>query len=107
MIINIEKLRDSLEAYPNFLSTEKMTMLIRSPPGIWKTTALREIIMTLKDKVHDVSSLPCFIWISYQKSLSNESKVKFDDLKALGFWICNYQNTLGDLFIDKWDIIIV
>src|SRR5881394_285349 len=61
--------------------------------------------MALKDKVHDISSLPCFIWISYQKSLSNESKVKLDDLKALGFRIC--QNTLGDLSIDKWDIIII
>ena len=84
-IINVEKLRDSPEAYPDFLSTEKMTTLIRSPPGTWKTTALREIIMALKDKVHDISSLPCFIWISYRKSLSNESKAKLDDLKALGF----------------------
>ena len=32
-IINVEKLRDSPEAYHNFLSTEKMTTLIRSPPG--------------------------------------------------------------------------
>ena len=30
-IINVEKLRDSPEAYPDFLSTEKMTILIRSP----------------------------------------------------------------------------
>ncbi len=79
------KLRDSPEAYPNFLSTEKMTTLICSSLGTWKTTALREIIMALKDKVHDISSLPCFIWISYRKSLSNESKAKLDDLKALGF----------------------
>src|SRR6266498_1657092 len=85
MIINVEKLRDSPEAYPNFLSTEKMTTLIRSPLGIWKTTALREIIMALKDKVHDISSLLCFIWISYQKSLSNESKSKLNELKASGF----------------------
>ncbi len=106
-IINVEKLRDSSKVYPDFLSTEKMIMLIRSSPKIWKTTALREIIMALKDKVHDISSLPCFIWISYQKSLSNESKAKLDDLKALGFWICNYQNTLGDLSIDKWNIIII
>src|SRR4051794_36889632 len=63
--------------------------------------------MALKDKVHDISSLPCFIWISYQKSLSNESKAKLDDLKALGFRICNYQNMQGDLPINEWDIIIV
>ncbi|PKB97562.1 hypothetical protein RhiirA5_431260 [Rhizophagus irregularis] len=63
--------------------------------------------MALKDKVHDISFLPCFIWISYRKSLSNESKAKLDDLKALGLRICNYQNTLEDLSIDKWDIIIV
>ncbi|CAB4417939.1 unnamed protein product [Rhizophagus irregularis] len=62
---------------------EKTTTLIRSPLGTWKTTALREIIMALKDKVHDISSLPYFIWISYRKSLSNESKAKLDDLKAL------------------------
>ncbi len=84
-IINVEKLRDSSEVYPDFLSTEKMTTLIRSPPETWKTTALREIIMALKDKIYDISSLPCFIWISYRKSLSNKSKAKLDDLKALGF----------------------
>ncbi|CAG8851232.1 4947_t:CDS:2, partial [Gigaspora margarita] len=50
MAINIEKLRDAPEAYPDFLNTKKTTILIRSPPGTWKTTALREIIMALKDK---------------------------------------------------------
>ena len=107
MIINVEKLRDSSEVYSDFLNTKKMIMLICSPSGTWKTTALREIIMVLKDKVYDISSLPCFIKISYWKSLSNELKAKLDDLKALGFRICNYQNTLGDLSIDKWDIIII
>src|SRR2546423_4563046 len=65
MMINVEKLKDAPEVYPDFLSIEKTTTLIRSPSGTWKTTALREIIMALKDKVHDISSLPCFIWISY------------------------------------------
>ncbi|CAG8825092.1 28262_t:CDS:2, partial [Gigaspora margarita] len=51
MAINVEKLRDAPEAYPDFLNTEKMTTLIRSPPRTWKTTALREIIIALKDKV--------------------------------------------------------
>ncbi|GBB92294.1 hypothetical protein RclHR1_19990002 [Rhizophagus clarus] len=63
--INVEKLKDALELYPDFLGIEKMTTLIRSPPGTWKTTTLREIIMALKDKVHDISSLPCYIWVSY------------------------------------------
>jgi hypothetical protein len=44
-----------------------------------------EIIMALKSKVYDISSMPCYIWISYQKSLSNKSKAKLDELKASGF----------------------
>ena len=63
--------------------------------------------MALKNKVHDISSLPYYIWISYRKSLSNESKTKLDELKASGFQICNYQNIQGDLSINEWDIIIV
>src|SRR5437764_993633 len=106
-MINIEKLKDAPEVYPDFLGIEKTTTLIRSPPGTWKTTTLREIIMALKNKVHDLSSLPCYIWVSYRKSLSNESKTKLDELKASGFRICNYQNIQGDLSINEWDIIIV
>ncbi|GES92568.1 hypothetical protein GLOIN_2v1770212 [Rhizophagus clarus] len=87
--------------------SEKTTTLIRSSLATWKTTTLREIIMALKDKVHDISSLPCFIWISYRKSLSNESKAKLDKLKTSGFRICNYQNMQGELSINEWDIIIV
>ena len=106
-VINVKKLKDAPESYPDFLSSEKTITLICSSPATWKTTTLREIIMALKDKVHDISSLPCFIWISYQKSLSNESKAKLDLLKASGFRICNYQNMQGDLSINEWDIIIV
>ncbi|GBB94707.1 hypothetical protein RclHR1_02400003 [Rhizophagus clarus] len=106
-VINVKKLKDAPESYPDFLSSEKTTTLIRSSPATWKTTTLREIIMALKDKVHDISSLPCFIWISYRKSLSNESKAKLDELKASGFRICNYQNMQGELSINEWDIIIV
>ncbi|GES85293.1 hypothetical protein GLOIN_2v1770212 [Rhizophagus clarus] len=84
-VINVKKLKDAPESYPDFLSSEKTTTLIRSSPATWKTTTLREIIMALKDKVHDISSLPCYIWISYRKSLSNESKAKLDELKASGF----------------------
>ncbi len=61
MMINIEKLKNASEVYPDFLSIEKIITLIRFPLGTWKTTALREIIIALKDKVHDISSLPCFI----------------------------------------------
>ncbi|GBC48706.2 hypothetical protein GLOIN_2v1842826 [Rhizophagus irregularis DAOM 181602=DAOM 197198] len=106
-MINVEKLKDAPEVYPDFLGIKKMTTLICSPPGTWKTTTLREIIMALKNKVHDLSSLPCYIWVSYQKSLSNESKTKLVELKASGFRICNYQNIQRNLFINKWDIIIV
>src|SRR5581483_3102233 len=63
--------------------------------------------MALKSKVYDISSMPCYVWISYRKSLSNESKAKLDELEASGFRICNYQNKLGDLSINEWDIIIV
>ncbi|GES72984.1 hypothetical protein GLOIN_2v1766843 [Rhizophagus clarus] len=107
IMINVEKLKDAPEVYPNFLGIEKMITLIRSPLGIWKTTTLREIIMALKNKVHDLSSLPCHIWVSYRKSLSNESKTKLDELKVSDFRICNYQNIQGDLSMNEWDIIIV
>ncbi|CAG8634724.1 1155_t:CDS:2 [Cetraspora pellucida] len=53
MVINVKKLKDASEAYSNFLSTEKMTMLIHSSPGTWKTIALREIIIALKDKLDE------------------------------------------------------
>jgi len=107
MMINIEKLKNASEVYPDFLSIEKIITLIRFPLGTWKTTALREIIIALKDKVHDISSLPCYIWISYRNSLSNESKSKLNELKASGFQICNYQNMQEDLSINEWDIIII
>ncbi|PKK60862.1 hypothetical protein RhiirC2_792688 [Rhizophagus irregularis] len=85
MMINVEKLKDAPEVYPDFLGIEKTTTLIRSPLGTWKITALREIIM----------------------SLNNKSKFKLNELKAFGFRICNYQNMQGDLSINKWDIIII
>ena len=61
IMINVEKLKDILEVYSDFLSIKKITTLIRSPPGTWKTTALRENIMALKDKIHDISFLPYYI----------------------------------------------
>ncbi|CAI2195106.1 18364_t:CDS:2, partial [Funneliformis geosporum] len=50
--------------------------------------------------------LPCIIWISYRKTLSNESQGKINDLKSSGLRICNYQDE-PNLSVDKWDIIIV
>ena len=60
-IINVKKLRDSSEAYPDFLSTEKIITLICSSLRIQKITALKEIIMALKNKIYDISSLLYFI----------------------------------------------
>ncbi|RIA99157.1 hypothetical protein C1645_811904 [Glomus cerebriforme] len=54
MMINVEKLKDAPEVYPNFLDIEKITTLIHSPPRTWKTTTLRENIMALKDKVESL-----------------------------------------------------
>ena len=84
-VINVKKLKDASESYSDFLSSEKTTILICLSPAIWKTITLREIIMALKDKMHDISSLPYFIWISYRKSLSNKSKIKLNELKVSGF----------------------
>ncbi|CAI2190349.1 6862_t:CDS:1, partial [Funneliformis geosporum] len=42
----------------------------------------------------------------YRKTLSNESQGKINDIKSSGFRICNYQDE-PNLFVDKWDIIIV
>ncbi|RHZ58336.1 hypothetical protein Glove_374g55 [Diversispora epigaea] len=52
--------------------------------------------------INNISLLPCYIWISYQKSLT-----MIDELKISGFRICNYQNMQGELSINEWDIIIV
>jgi len=49
-VINVKKLKDAPESYPDFLSSEKTTTLIRSSPATWKTTMLREIIIVLKDE---------------------------------------------------------
>ena len=61
MMINLEKLKNTSEVYPDFLDIEKTITLIRFSPGIWKTIALREIIIALKDKIYDIFSLSCYI----------------------------------------------
>ncbi|CAI2193502.1 5942_t:CDS:2, partial [Funneliformis geosporum] len=60
----------------------------------------------LNSLARNQASLPCIIWISYRKILSNESQGKINDFKLSGLRICNYQDK-QNLFIDKWDIIIV
>ncbi|CAI2193576.1 5160_t:CDS:2, partial [Funneliformis geosporum] len=68
-----------------------------------KTKGLRKHINSLaKSKV----KLPCIIWISYRKTLSNELQGKINDLKSSGLRICNYQDK-PNLSVNKWDIIIV
>ncbi len=61
MIINVEKLKNAPEVYSNFLGIEKTTTLIHSSLRMWKTITLRKIIITLKDKVYDISFLLCYI----------------------------------------------
>ncbi|CAI2193356.1 13219_t:CDS:2, partial [Funneliformis geosporum] len=51
--------------------------------------------------------LPCFGWISYRKTLSNETKAKVRILQSLGLRICQYQEVEGSLAISDWDVIIV
>ncbi|CAG8579886.1 9643_t:CDS:10, partial [Scutellospora calospora] len=53
-VINVKKLKDTPESYPDFLSTEKTATLIRSSPATWKTTTLREIIMASKSKINAI-----------------------------------------------------
>ncbi|PKC74592.1 hypothetical protein RhiirA1_449813 [Rhizophagus irregularis] len=76
--INVEKLGNAFEAYFNFLTT-------------WKTTILRKVIIALKNKMYNISFLLYFIWISYRKSLNNKLKAKLDKLKLSGFQIYNYK----------------
>ena len=102
-VINVEEMEDFPEAYPNFLSKEPSTTLIRFPMMTGKTKGLRKYLNSLaRSKV----SLPCILWISYRKTLSNESQGKINDLKLSRLRICNYQEE-QNLSVDKWDIIIV
>ncbi|KAF0464963.1 helicase [Gigaspora margarita] len=102
-VINVKEMEDFPEAYPNFLSKEPSTTLIRSPMMTGKTKGLRKYLNYLaKNK----ANMPCVIWISYRKTLSNESMGKINDLKLSGLRICNYQDEQS-LSVDKWDIIIV
>ncbi|CAG8821592.1 155_t:CDS:1, partial [Dentiscutata erythropus] len=65
-----------------------------------KTKALRIILNSL---AKEGSRLPCFVWVSYHKTLSNETKAKVDILQNTGLCVCNYQEVEGDLAICNWD----
>src|SRR5688572_19718380 len=86
--INVSEMEDVPEAYPDFLNEKPTTTLIRSPVMTEKIKGLRNILNSLaKEEV----SLPCFIWDSYHKTFSNETKTKVDILQSAGLCICNYQ----------------
>jgi len=98
------EMKDAPEAYPDFLSENLTTTLIRSPVASGKTKTLREILNSLAKNGAD---LPCFNWVSYRKTLSNETKAKVEILQNSGLRICHYQENEGDLAIRDWDVIIV
>ncbi|RIA81091.1 origin of replication binding protein [Glomus cerebriforme] len=91
------------EAYPD-LSSVCSTTLIRSPIGTSKTKALRGILNSLAG---NRENLPCFIWVSYRKTLTNETKAKIEILQNLGLHVCQYQEVEGSLAISNWDVIII
>ncbi|CAI2187093.1 13768_t:CDS:2 [Funneliformis geosporum] len=49
--------------------------------------------------MHDIFSLPSYIWVSYRKSLSNESKMKLDELKASEFTAHSFVAILDEVNI--------
>ena len=102
--INVKEMEEAPEAYPDFLSSVCSMTLIRSPVGTGKTKALRGILNSLAG---NRENLPCFIWVSYRKTLTNETKAKIEILQNLGLHICQYQEVEGSLAISDWDVIII
>ncbi|KAF0469680.1 dead-like helicase [Gigaspora margarita] len=102
-VINVKEMEDFPKIYPNFLSKEPSTTLIRFSMMTEKAKYLRKYLNYLAKNKAD---LPCIIWISYWKTLSNESIGKINDLKLFGLRICDYQDKQS-LSVNKWDIIIV
>ena len=102
--INVKEMEEAPEAYPDFLSSICNTTLIHSPVDTGKTKALREI---LKSLAVNREGLPCFGWISYCKTLSNETKAKVEILQNLGLCVCQYQEVEGSLAISDWNVIII
>ena len=102
--INVKEMEDAPEAYPDFTSEEPTTTLIRSPVASGKTKTLREILNSL---AKSGANLPCFNWVSYRKTLSNETKSKVEVLQKSRLCVCHYQENEGNLAIRDWDVIIV
>jgi len=74
------------------LSSVCSTTFIRLPVGTGKTKALRGILNSLAG---NRENLPCFIWVSYRKTLTNETKAKIEILQNLGLRVCQYQEVEG------------
>ncbi|CAG8657975.1 10099_t:CDS:1, partial [Diversispora eburnea] len=102
-VINVKEMENVPEVYSNFLSNEPSTTLIRSHMITGKMKGLKKNIETLS---RSGMQLPTIIWISYRKTLSNESQGKINELKSSELKICNYQDE-QNLSVDKWDVIIV
>ncbi|CAG8438849.1 9101_t:CDS:2 [Cetraspora pellucida] len=79
--INVKEMKNTPEAYPDFMSEEPTTTLIRLPVASGKTKTLREILNSL---AKSEANLPCFNWVSYRKTLSNETKSKIEVLQKSG-----------------------
>jgi hypothetical protein len=102
--INVKEMEEVPEAYPDFLSSVCSTTLIRSPVGTGKRKALRGILNSLAG---NRENLPCCIWVSYHKTLTDETKAKVEILQNLGLRVCQYQEVVGSLAISDWDVIII
>ncbi len=72
-VINIKEMKDFSEIYSNFLNEESSITLIHSFMIIEKTKDLRKYINSINFLAKSKVKLPCIIWISYQKTLSNKS----------------------------------
>jgi type II secretory pathway predicted ATPase ExeA len=75
--INVKEMEEASEAYSDFLSSVCSTTLICSSIGTGKTKALRGILNSLAE---NKENLLYFIWISYRKILTNETKAKIEIL---------------------------
>ncbi|CAG8460322.1 5667_t:CDS:2, partial [Scutellospora calospora] len=96
--INVKEIEDALDAFSDFLSEEPSTTLIRSTMGTEKNKTLRKILASL---AQSSANLPCTIWVSYHKTLSNKSEAKLKELEKFDFRIGQYQNIVVDLKMHK------
>ncbi|CAG8808505.1 3902_t:CDS:2, partial [Gigaspora margarita] len=102
--INIKEIEDALDTFLDFLNEEPSSTLICSTIGTGKTKTLRKILAYL---AQSCANLPCTIWVSYRKTLSNKSEAKLKELKKFDFKVKQYQNIVANLKICEWNLIIV